>query len=131
MSKSYPVFFAIDLETSGLDPHDDRIVEIAWSFLDRHFKPIIHDKPWSTVVRPVGSTLQRIYSNPVVKEMHTQTNLLHELETRTDLPSLGGVEDYILEQLASTVRRALAPHLHRHRRRRTSRPAALGRALAS
>lgn len=32
-----PAYFACDLETTGLDPKADRILEIAWTTLDLHF----------------------------------------------------------------------------------------------
>ncbi len=89
-------YMFVDLETSGLDPELDRIVEIAWTFTDRKLRRM--SSTTHTPVQPVGAALSRIYENDVVREMHRGTGLLDELE-KGNLPLLAGVEDSILAEL--------------------------------
>lgn len=68
------MYLAIDLETTGLDPEHDCILEIAAVILDEFLEEV---SPWCVVrvARP-SSTLARMPD--VVKEMHTKTGLIRE-----------------------------------------------------
>ena len=93
------IYFICDLETSGLDPMEDRIVEVGWMYATPYLKRM--SPTVSTPVRPVGAALQRIQSNPVVLDMHTKTGLLAILtDPASDLPELVAVEDEILSEFA-------------------------------
>lgn len=86
----------VDLETSGLDPQLDRIVEIAWTYADEKLRRLMDTS--HTPVQPVGAALDRINSTPEVLDMHTRTGLLDELK-KPDLPLLQSVETVICEEL--------------------------------
>ena len=86
----------VDLETSGLDPQIDRIVEIAWMYADEKLRRLMDTS--HTPVQPVGAALDRINSSPEVLDMHTRTGLLDELK-KPDLPLLQSVETVICEEL--------------------------------
>ena len=94
------VFFFVDLETSGLDFEQDRIVEIGWHFADERLNKI--GPIFATAVHPVGAALQRIEANEYVFNMHKGTGLLDMLlasDGDNRLPSLSSVEDDILEMM--------------------------------
>jgi oligoribonuclease (3'-5' exoribonuclease) len=91
------IYLFVDLETSGLDPVMDRIVEVGWMHADGKLRRLTTTS--YAVVRPVGAALDRIMTQPVVRDMHEKTGLLRELEYRTDLPLLQGVETSMLEEL--------------------------------
>lgn len=90
-------YLFLDLETSGLEPELDRIVEIGWLFAEQKLDRIT--KTQHTPVKPVGSALSRIYGNDVVYAMHSSTGLLNELLSNADLPLLATVEDRIVEEI--------------------------------
>lgn len=72
-----PAYFACDLETTGLDPKADRILEIAWTTLDLHFnqtQPIRR-----MLVTPSRIARFRLEQNPIVAQMHRENGLLDAL----------------------------------------------------
>lgn len=93
-------YLFLDLETSGLDPNLDRIVEVGWMHADYKLRRITGTK--HTPVLPVGSAMERIMSTKKVAEMHSGTGLLDELLTGIEansLPLLAGVESTIISEL--------------------------------
>lgn len=90
------IYFFCDLETSGLDPELDRIVEIGWLYADRKLRRLSTTS--FTPVRPVGGALKRIMGTDVVREMHENTGLLYELLNNHELPLLAAVESSILQE---------------------------------
>lgn len=71
----------LDVETSGLDPNRDKILEIAWVLTDRRFNAIgvpqtflvdLEDADWS-------EAWSRINSTKVVEDMHTKSGLLRDI----------------------------------------------------
>lgn len=91
------IYFFCDLETSGLDPIEDRIVEIGWLYADVRLRRLAATS--YSAVRPVGSALERIEANDVVREMHEKTGLLEILKGDPTLPPLAAVESTIIEEL--------------------------------
>lgn len=72
-----PAYFACDLETTGLDPKADRILEIAWTTLDLHFnqtQPIRR-----MLVTPSRIARFRLEQNPITAQMHRENGLLDAL----------------------------------------------------
>lgn len=92
-------FLFIDLETTGLDPFNDKIVEVAWTTTKGDLRMPM--SIFSRTIVPMGDALQRIYANPVVEEMHRKTGLLDELEHGDVelLSRLPRVEEEIVDHL--------------------------------
>lgn len=87
----------IDLETSGLDPNLDRIVEIGWMYADAKMQRMTSTS--YTAVQPVGAALERIEGNEVVRAMHSGTGLLDILRSGNPLPLLQSVEASIVAEM--------------------------------
>lgn len=68
---------ALDLETTGLDPNDDHIVEIAWQLTTTS---LVELSPLRThVIQPNGMTFGKLETAPFVKNMHVDSGLYEDL----------------------------------------------------
>jgi len=99
MTSPEKVFCFIDLETTGLDPEMDRILEVAWVFTNQDFAPISpertfvidHEDDWPQALSLFNSAAQ------VVQDMHTQSGLYSEMFGR-NVTSLDKVWETLLGQ---------------------------------
>jgi oligoribonuclease len=90
------MYLWIDLETTGLDPEHDRIIEVGW-FLSDGYKQITDEQ--SVLITPDKIAWELMQQDLFVQSMHTTNGLLADLE------SFGSImpedaEDQILEDLA-------------------------------
>jgi oligoribonuclease (3'-5' exoribonuclease) len=93
-----------DIETTGTDPDDDLVLEIAWTFTDEHFQVLgvpksyvvkLEDDQWATLAN-------RLRKTPFVQKMHADSGLLNDLtgSVTTDINDIASVfyED-LVEQI--------------------------------
>ena len=71
-------YFAVDIETSGLDPKKCAILEVAWIILDASLKELQRE---SHVVHASEYVLSQM--NDHVRNMHEKNGLLEEVECGT------------------------------------------------
>lgn len=101
MSDAEQHYLWLDLETTGLDPVNDRILEVAWAFEPK--SSLGHGGTiYSTLV---GSVCNRL--DPVVEEMHTESGLLSELAVG-GWPKVWEAEEYILTTIHNLNKPILA-----------------------
>jgi oligoribonuclease len=87
-------FVWIDLETTGLNPEKDDILEIAVILTDRNLKTI---SKYHTLV--AGADLDKL--DPVVKAMHIKSGLAEDLERCSNFPLQSEIEDDLYNLLPS------------------------------
>jgi len=105
------VIIWVDTETSGLDPRNGHLLEVALVVTDDELNELGHV---SSLVLPVGITIKEMARDldPVVLEMHTKNGLLDELlaATRGELFRRYAVEEYLLAFLAKHSVSGLSIH---------------------
>ena len=78
------LFAFVDIETTGLDPKTDHILEIAWQLTDAKFNAlgparsflVEHGHSW-------GEVFNKIRTNEPVRDMHTESGLLQGLVAKS------------------------------------------------
>jgi len=120
----------LDLETTGLSPTDDRILQVAWGFTDERFRELTEVK--SRVVTIDRETWDLIKANPFVQDMHSKTGLLEKLtgegtlilsdieeeiiadilKIRRGAPTLAGASVHFDQSFLSVHMTRLTDHLH-------------------
>lgn len=103
------LFLNLDLETTGLDPDKDHILEIAWDILDEELVSVMveprtfivdHGEDW-------GDVFSALRSAPaVVREMHEKSGLAGALLTQRGAQNIAG----IARVLESDLRVAKSSH---------------------
>jgi len=89
------MYLWIDLETTGLDPDNDRIMEVGW-FLSEHHEKITEEQ--SVLITPDKIAWELMQQDLFVQTMHTENDLLKDMETFGTI-MVDDAEDQILEIL--------------------------------
>lgn len=91
----------LDLETTGLDPQEDLILEVAWHFTDGNLNDLDDKGTDHAVVSLMPSEKKYAWSRmiPYVIEMHTGSGLLRDLDYGLNL-LLEDIESQIVDELA-------------------------------
>lgn len=71
----------LDLETTGLDPARDSIIEAAWAFTDEGFNVIGEPRTFLVEPKSWDALFDALRARPVVRDMHTASGLFEELTT--------------------------------------------------
>lgn len=88
----------LDLETTGLTPTEDHILEVAWTITDSQLQGH-KDRPiYSHVVKVDERAFARLAENEFVSAMHKKTGLSDELTEDYVLP-LDLIEEMILQDM--------------------------------
>lgn len=89
----------IDLETTGLSPQDDFIIEAAWVVTDNKLKSLTDVYTQVAELSPAGWV--QLSQTPEVLEMHRNSGLLEEIDLSKRLMRIEDIEDQIMHQLVS------------------------------
>ena len=88
----------IDIETTGLDPVNDHILEVAWR--------VTNDSliPWSVtkthIIRPTKETWRAMQQSPFVMDMHIESGLLSDIDKFDHQLLLEDVEQEIINDIS-------------------------------
>jgi len=89
------MYLWIDLETTGLDPDNDRIIEVGWALTDHH--ELVEDFQ-AVLITPDKIAWELMQQDLFVQTMHTENDLLKDMESFGTILA-EDAEDQILELL--------------------------------
>jgi oligoribonuclease len=89
------MYLWIDLETTGLDPDNDRIIEVGW-FLSDHHEQVTEAQ--SVLITPDKIAWELMKQDLFVQSMHTNNGLLKDMDAFGTI-MVEDAEDQILEDL--------------------------------
>jgi oligoribonuclease len=93
-------FLFLDTETTGLDPQGDALLEVAWFITNDDFEVISTPQTFAVNVEE-GNTIASLSAmNDYVRQMHTATGLLEDIDDGATLDYIfaalvGDIEEYV------------------------------------
>jgi oligoribonuclease len=91
------MFMPLDIETTGLEPREDRILSIGWTLVHETLEPLM-PVVGHQVIKPVGKALTPQHWDDIVLKMHTETGLIERLQ-EADLATRQQVERIIIQDI--------------------------------
>ncbi len=89
------MYLWIDLETTGLDPDNDRIIEVGWMLTEHHH---VVEPAQSVLITPDKTAWELMQQDLFVQTMHTENGLLKDMEMFGTV-LVEDAEDQILEDI--------------------------------
>lgn len=94
MTTDAPLYLILDLETTGLDPEQDMILEVAWAITDDLQQARQAQIFQALVAVDPGAAAQQ--ADPYVRKMHEESGLWDALESDHPKSTLENIEDAIV-----------------------------------
>lgn len=76
------IFAIIDLETTGLDPEHDHVLEIGWKITNDRFQGLTRTRSFIVDHDDWSAVFEAIKANEVVRNMHEESGLWASLHTQ-------------------------------------------------
>lgn len=76
------IFAIIDLETTGLDPEHDHVLEVAWKITNDRFQGLTRTRSFIVDHDDWSAVFEAIKANEVVRNMHEESGLWASLHTQ-------------------------------------------------
>lgn len=90
-------YLFLDLETTGLDPRRDHILEVGWQFTDDQFRAFA--PPESYILDMFTDAWVRLNQNGFVKKMHTDSGLLDDIRSNDHPKTIDEVSNLLVDQI--------------------------------
>lgn len=105
------LFAFLDLETTGLNPDEDTVLEVAWFLADQTLTQVTEDRTF--LVAPYASFYHRAECLTVVENMHEESGLWEALDMRLpdQRPNLAAAHQQMAMDINSVIQPGDTLHL--------------------